>query len=159
MKKIILFLTILALLSCSCEKEETSNPLCDCGGSNNSFSDETRSIDVPEVFTPNGDTKNDEFILYTRNIGCIQLRVYKSSRKKEILFESDDYYQDSFTGKDKDGTVLKAGKYYYEICADEIKLEGYICVFRGGEEVGTEGECSTGLVTPGHASRTCFKSF
>lgn len=85
--------------------------------------------ELPNTFTPNGDTYNDLFIpRVKRHISSIDLKVY--SKSGSLVFETTDpninWNGDSFSGK-----KLKSGTYYYkcEVYSRDTKikrLKGYI---------------------------------
>ena len=37
---------------------------------------ETSLVDVPNVFTPNGDGNNDEFVVFTQSLKSMNIRIY-----------------------------------------------------------------------------------
>lgn len=80
---------------------------------------------VPNVFSPNGDGKNDEFELpideHDRCFDVLHVEIYNRWGLK--VFESDDPLF-KWDGKDMDGTILKQGTYY-------VLLQGYF----GAKEV------------------------
>ena len=80
---------------------------------------------VPNVFTPNGDGVNDEFLLkkdaFDRCYDALTVRVY--NRWGQKVYESDDA-KFSWNGRDENGNELTEGTYF-------VILQGYY----GGKEV------------------------
>lgn len=90
-------------------------------------------IDVPNVFTPNGDGKNDVFKLDASGIKEITVSIFNRWGSKIIeLTGTGNIYWD---GKTKGGTIAADGTYFYVLSAiglDETKydLKGTINLFR-----------------------------
>jgi gliding motility-associated-like protein len=75
---------------------------------------------IPKGFSPNGDTKNDNFDLGAVNAEKIRLKIYNSTGV--LVFESDDYTSGSqWDGKNTNGVELPEGTYYY---IADIKVAG-----------------------------------
>ena len=88
---------------------------------------------VPNVFTPNGDGKNDVFRLNAVNMGEINMTIFDRWGLK--MFESTDYGQMEWDGKNKSGNTVTDGTYFYIIHAkglDDSKydLKGSVNVFQ-----------------------------
>ena len=85
----------------------------------------TYSHNVPNVFSPNGDGKNDVFELkkdqFDRCFDALTIRIY--NRWGQNVYESDDA-KFEWDGRDENGNELTEGTYY-------VVLQGYY----GGKEV------------------------
>jgi gliding motility-associated-like protein len=81
------------------------------------------SLMIPNIITPNGDGRNDEFKLPGLRTGTWQLRIY--SRWGMLVYQSDDYHQDW------DASGLSDGQYYYCLQTAEVAQP----VLRGWVEV------------------------
>ncbi len=71
-------------------------------------------ITVPNVFTPNGDTKNDEFRIDSKGIGQFSCQIYNRWGKK--IYDWDDITK-GWDGKTKGGQNADDGVYYYILYA------------------------------------------
>lgn len=88
---------------------------------------------VPNVFTPNGDGKNDVFTFDALNMGEITLTIFDRWGLK--MFESTSIGNVRWDGKNKGGSTVTDGTYFYIIKAtglDDVKydLKGTINVFQ-----------------------------
>lgn len=88
---------------------------------------------VPNVFTPNGDGKNDIFTFNAINMGDISFTVFDRWGIK--VFESTVSGNIKWDGKNKAGSTINDGTYFYVIKAiglDDVKydLKGTINVFQ-----------------------------
>lgn len=88
---------------------------------------------VPNVFTPNGDGKNDVFRLNAVNMGEINMTIFDRWGLK--MFESTDYGKMEWDGKNKSGNTVTDGTYFYIIHGkglDDSKydLKGSVNVFQ-----------------------------
>jgi gliding motility-associated-like protein len=89
------------------------------------------TIDIPNAFTPNGDTKNDLFYIKNlENYPNAELMVF--SRWGDILYRASDYRND-WNGQNSNGEPLPEGTYYYILrlnVADGKILKGDITILR-----------------------------
>ncbi len=90
-------------------------------------------LTVPNVFTPNGDNRNDVFKLDAINMGEIYMVIYDRWGLK--MFESTDTGKMSWDGKTKSGNTVTDGTYFYVIKAvglDDTKydLKNSISIFQ-----------------------------
>lgn len=76
-----------------------------------SIIDNCSSIFIPNVFTPNGDNKNDLFIIQAEGIDYILVQIY--DRFGRLIFQSDELNQ-SWDGS-INGKPLNKGTYIYTI--------------------------------------------
>jgi gliding motility-associated-like protein len=95
--------------------------------------DVVSDIKVPNVITPNGDGKNDIFYLDLLNVNEISMTIF--DRWGLIIYESSDIGKISWDGKNKSGSLVSDGTYFYIITATGLdskphKLNGTISVFK-----------------------------
>lgn len=69
---------------------------------------ETSSINKPNIFTPNGDGKSDEFYFTGKNIESFTVTIYDQNNR--VVYSSNDINQ-HWNGTDKGGNPLNSGKY------------------------------------------------
>ena len=100
-----------------------SNPAC---SSSDEVEIRVQVLDFPSVITPNGDSKNDYFLVpgieNYRNIELIVL-----NRAGNIVYK-DDAYQNNWNGIDKNGRPLLNGTYFYLLKIDEAIHKGYLII-------------------------------
>lgn len=79
---------------------------------------------IPNVFTPNGDNKNDYF--YIKNIELLPWQLIVYNRYGKLVYESYAYKNDW------NGPGLPAGTYYYTLSNTELKrtLKGWVEIIR-----------------------------
>lgn len=87
---------------------------------------------VPNVFTPNNDLINDEFIVTSNGTTLFSIEIY--SRWGNMVFKRDNQEQIIWDGHIPDGTKVKPGTYYYVLNAKEGDVnynpeKGFITVF------------------------------
>ena len=86
---------------------------------------------IPNVFTPNGDGKNDVFHL--ESIGVRDFAIEIFNRWGELVFESNDQYF-QWDGNNKQGKECPAGVYYYvgqvSHPQDTRQLHGFVTLIR-----------------------------
>jgi gliding motility-associated-like protein len=86
-------------------------------------------IELPNVFTPNGDGHNDEFAPITERLlgPCAQLAVY--NRHGQLLFESlgNDI---SWDGRTLSGQPASDGVYFYVFTLGDSKLNSTVTLVR-----------------------------
>jgi len=90
-------------------------------------------FEVPNVFTPNGDGKNDVFTFNAINMGEITLTIFDRWGLK--MFEATETGNVRWDGKNKGGSTVTDGTYFYIIKAtglDDAKydLKGSVNVFQ-----------------------------
>jgi gliding motility-associated-like protein len=93
---------------------------------------ETSSVTVPNVFTPNGDGSNDTFLINAQNISQFDVKIY--DRWGVMLSELAAPNQ-TWDGRTKTGTVVVNGTYYYVLDAKGVdgkqyKLNGFFMLLR-----------------------------
>jgi gliding motility-associated-like protein len=91
-------------------------------------------LEVPNIFTPNGDGVNDYFILHTANLTDINCIIF-DRWGAEMYNVTTDKGNIQWDGKTKGGKDAPAGTYFYTIKATgkdgkEYKKEGYITLVR-----------------------------
>lgn len=73
-------------------------------------------ISVPNVFTPNGDSKNDQLRIQTNGKNAYRLRIY--TRSGSMIFETTGAII-SWEGQNASGVFMNSGVYYYTLeCID-----------------------------------------
>lgn len=94
--------------------------------------DVNTALSPPNVFTPNGDGTNDEFIIGGLD-DCTpyELKIY--DRWGVLIFSTDTPYTDLWDGKSKKGKPVAEGVYYYIISTEFNSLSGFVTVLRGAE--------------------------
>lgn len=76
-------------------------------------------IVIPDGITPGSDGKNDTWILdFIDQYPGVAISINVYNRWGDLLFESDENYQDDWGGTTRDGRKLPAGTYYYVIEVD-----------------------------------------
>jgi len=91
------------------------------------------SFNVPNVFTPNGDGRNDVFTFDAKNMGEINLTIFDRWGLK--MFESTDSGNVIWDGKNKGGNTVTDGTYFYIIKATGLdntpyNLKGTVNIFQ-----------------------------
>lgn len=96
-----------------------------CGSVEFPLSVEGCEITIPNVFTPNGDNTNNNFVIEGLEVyDDVSLEVY--NRWGNLVYESADYRSGEFTGRD-----LEDGTYYYVlILPNGIENKGTITILR-----------------------------
>jgi len=71
---------------------------------------------IPNVFTPNNDSKNDFFKVNVQNINdCFdKFKITVYNRWGQLVFDSDDFHY-KWDGKNKEGKLMPDGVYFYTI--------------------------------------------
>ncbi len=85
---------------------------------------------IPEGISPNGDGKNDRWVLdfLADQVGIQKVEIF--DRRGVKVYEKDDYV-DQFAGKNKNGTDLPAAGYFYVIhLKDNRTLTGWLLIAR-----------------------------
>lgn len=80
-------------------------------------------LTIPNVFTPNGDKVNDEFVLSAINLGEITMTVFDRWGKK--VFDSTANGVMKWDGKTKSGAEAADGTYFYIIKAAGLDDKSY----------------------------------
>lgn len=127
MKKIIFGLGLVALQLVSCHKG--TNPPMQLVRLDSAFSYRVDSccVDIPNVFTPNGDGINDELYVHALYLAELHLRIYNSNN--QLVFSIDagnQYITQHWDGKQNtpNGRVVIKGKYKYYLNA--LSLSGRV---------------------------------
>lgn len=92
---------------------------------------------VPNVFTPNADGVNDQFIVTVNGEELFSIEIY--SRWGNLVFKRDNVNQIVWDGHLPDGSKVKPGTYFYVISTNDSQNNydpesGYISVFYGKDE-------------------------
>jgi len=88
---------------------------------------------IPNVFTPNGDGRNDKFTLSAINIGDISMTIFDRWGLK--MFDTSASGNLTWVGKTKGGTDVADGTYFYVIRAKgldgkDFDFKGTVNIFR-----------------------------
>lgn len=81
-------------------------------------------VNIPNIFTPNGDGKNDTFII---NFPYEKVEIYNRWGNKVFENMNNDTY---WNGKTTNGNELSEGVYYYLITTKEKTYKGFIQLLR-----------------------------
>ena len=84
---------------------------------------------IPNVFTPNNDGVNDEFIVTNGKTSCVTLHLTVFSRWGEKVFETENREKMSWNGKDGN-KELPDGVYFYVITGQGYKQGGSVTLIR-----------------------------
>lgn len=84
-------------------------------------------VNIPNVFTPNGDGINDEFRLGNT---CKEYRVMIHNRWGQKVFETKDISTNHWAGKNEAGANVPEGVYFYTIVNEERSFTGTVSLFR-----------------------------
>ncbi|MGE0076766.1 MAG: gliding motility-associated C-terminal domain-containing protein [Bacteroidales bacterium] len=87
-------------------------------------------VNIPNVFTPNGDGINDEFIVQTSGTSRFVLRII--SRSGGLLYEDESNYI-RWDGRNSQGNALPAGIYYYiieDLTAQYESATGFVYIYK-----------------------------
>jgi len=99
---------------------------------------QTVSVDdiyrVPNVFTPNGDNKNDDFIVTVNGVDKFSIEIY--SRWGNLVFSREGVNQIIWDGRLPEGSKVTPGTYFYVITASDSQKTykpktGFVMVFYG----------------------------
>jgi gliding motility-associated-like protein len=87
---------------------------------------------VPNVFTPNNDQINDNFIITSNGITLFSIEIY--SRWGNLVFKRSGHEQIIWDGRMSDGSLVSSGTYFYVINAESGDItydpeKGFITVF------------------------------
>jgi gliding motility-associated-like protein len=90
---------------------------------------------IKKGFTPNGDTKNDEFDFGAINAENISVKIFNSAGV--LVYKSDNYLEDEkWKGHNMDGVELPEGTYYYvaniKVAGkkDEVQFRSFVEIMR-----------------------------
>jgi len=86
---------------------------------------------IPNVITPNDDSKNDSFILDYLNdkVGISKIQIF--NRWGHVVYEKENGYTDQWHGQNQNGDDLPAASYYYVIqLNDGTNKTGWIYIIK-----------------------------
>jgi gliding motility-associated-like protein len=108
------------------------NPSLPCADTASFLVDaETGSSDdvwIPNSFTPDGDGKNDDFVLFG-SADCVPGHMYILDRWGELIWETDQPFTTFWNGKYK-GKLVEEGAYAWLLSGESIHRYGYVSVIR-----------------------------
>ena len=86
---------------------------------------------IPNVFTPNGDSMNDQFVVTSNGSTLFSIEIY--SRWGNVVFKRSGHQQIVWDGRMPEGTMVTPGTYFYVISSEsgDVTYEpekGYITV-------------------------------
>lgn len=84
---------------------------------------------IPNVFTPNDDGVNDNFLLTNGKTKCVTERMVIYTRWGEKVFESEDR-EKMFWNGNNGGSEMPAGVYFYVITGQGFKHSGSVTLIR-----------------------------
>jgi gliding motility-associated-like protein len=84
-------------------------------------------VDVPNLFTPNGDGINDYWVI--ANIFTYNAEVFVFNRWGSEVFSTTNY-QNDWNGVSADGDPLSDGTYYYVVKVGDKVYKGAITILR-----------------------------
>ena len=108
-----------------------NNGFCNDTATDNVCVQDLVPITVPNIISPNGDGKNDEFTVL--NLAFYpNTRLIIFNRWGQPVFESDGGYQNNWNGKTTGGDDLSDGVYYYELSNSNWteKVVGNVTIMR-----------------------------
>ncbi len=87
---------------------------------------------IPNVFTPNNDNINDEFIITSNGITLFSIEIY--SRWGNTVFKRSGHQQIVWDGHMPNGSLVQPGTYYYVINSESGNItyepeKGFVTVF------------------------------
>ncbi|QIA07330.1 T9SS type B sorting domain-containing protein [Draconibacterium halophilum] len=103
---------------------------------------DTSFIAVPNVFTPNGDGTNDEFVVQFWSMQSIEINIFNRWGKRVHYWQSGDVrgFDDTFSETVWDGRIMggryaSPGVYYYDVVGrgrdgEKRKKHGFVHLFR-----------------------------
>lgn len=90
-----------------------------CSATDSVYVEVLPSIIIPDGISPDGNGLNDTWILeFLEQYPGVSIKINVYNRWGELLFESDETYNDDWDGTTKSGKKLPAGTYYYVIDID-----------------------------------------
>jgi len=78
---------------------------------------------LPNVFSPNGDGRNDVFTIKTKNLKSLTVKVFDLSGRQVYEWNG---LEGGWDGNLADGSTAPVGNYYYSLSAET--LDGKVCV-------------------------------
>ena len=85
-------------------------------------------IIIPNIFSPNNDVVNDEFVIYGIN-DLFDIKIY--NRWGNLVFDQNPY-ENNWNGENSNGKKLSEGQYFYILKnnQEQIKLNGSVMLVR-----------------------------
>lgn len=85
--------------------------------------------DLPNVFTPNGDGKNDYIDMNDYFTSCTPFKMTILNRWGNIVWEQESFGE-AFKGKDLSGKELADGVYFYKLIYNKEVKQGFITIIK-----------------------------
>lgn len=87
---------------------------------------------VPNVFTPNGDGKNDKFVIYSNGETLFSIDIF--SRWGNLIFRRENIQEIVWDGHLTNGILVHPGTYFYVISVENQgkayePLQGFVTIF------------------------------
>lgn len=104
---------------------------------------DTSFIDVPNVFTPNGDGTNDEFVIQFWSMQSLRISIFNRWGKRIHFWENDDIHgfdgtwtESVWDGRLMGGRMASPGVYYFNVegkgrDGSKRRTNGFFHLFRG----------------------------
>ena len=95
--------------------------------------DNCDSLNLPNIFSPNNDQSNDLFVPIPPAINVISIYFKVYNRWGKLVYESNEFADIRWDGKNTSGEKLSDGVYYYEaeVQFDRLKAEDRIETYTG----------------------------
>ena len=137
-KRLLFGLLLLAAAGC---KSDSATPTECCNNRDFRLTSAHPNLKflLPNVITPNGDGRNDRFVIVGYEQGSsmqIPLSTFTvrklmvSRAPKEVPVFRSTNYDNNFIGRDDRGRELGDGSYYYELTLDGTTVTGNIAIVR-----------------------------
>ncbi len=129
---LLLGVSFIILFSTCKKKESLDESYCDCAETPFIVNIENNQIMIPNIITPNGDGRNDLWIVEIKQIDSlsplvnIEVEITKETTKN-LIYQSSQYHRE-WNGE-LNGVTLPNGKYLYKITILDTIIEGYVCIF------------------------------
>jgi gliding motility-associated-like protein len=96
--------------------------------------EETCDIEMPNIFSPNGDGSNPVFQVIDPSGGFAQFKCQIFNRWGNLIYEFNDIHG-AWDGKNSDDTLVDEGSYFYNISATtingkKVEKQGFVQVIR-----------------------------
>lgn len=132
------FLGCLSIFLFACSKKgNAASNQCQDYQLSNTFSDPDLVVIQPNGISPNGDGRNDQFMVFVRSISNPQNNPTFTTQRLKVtrlgttqLVYDNTNYRNNFDGHDSAGRELAEGDYAYELTLDSYLLRGSFKIVR-----------------------------